>query len=177
LDLPQFVLAKVLLYLYYLERLWLLTWARNPANEGQGNPPFMARFKCIPWLVGMGIFVFGVPCAILLGFSKDFTLIYHVDDAISAIGCHVFLKWYFATPVIVWAAVINTYVLAAFFAAGRKGRVSHAESDLKKVIKSSIWSAAVSGVTTVINLSVLLILKGEHGIECLLCCSIDGMVS
>lgn len=25
-----------------------------------------------------------------------------------------------------------------------------------------------------INLSVLLILKGEHGIECLLCCSIDG---
>jgi hypothetical protein len=50
-------------------------------------------------------------------------------------------------------------------------------SSLRAVCKGSIWSILVSGIATVINLSVLLILKGEHGIECLLCCSIDVLVN
>lgn len=47
----------------------------------------------------------------------------------------------------------------------------------RKIAQYSIWSILVSGNTTVFNLSILLILKGEHGIECLLCCSIDVLVN
>ena len=57
-----FVVAKVLLYLFYLERLYLLSWAKNPDHAGQ-PPTFMARFRVLPWVFGIGIFVFGVPCA------------------------------------------------------------------------------------------------------------------
>ena len=109
---------------------------------------------------------------VALGFSKDFSLIYNETTGM-AHGCHVLLKWYLAFPTIVWAAIINTYVLIAFWLPIRRNRLAHAPS-LNKLGKRTIWSAIVSGVATVINLSVLLILRGEHGIECLLCCSIDG---
>lgn len=75
----------------------------------------------------------------------------------------------------VWAAIINTYILVAFlWPLQRKQLVS---TPLQQAAKGSCWSILVSGVCTVINLSVLLILKGEHGIECLLCCSIDVLVN
>jgi hypothetical protein len=166
------VLSKVVLYLYYLERLFLTSWAKDPSNTA--IPPFLARFRCRPWLFVIGIFVFGVPCAILLGFSRGFQLIFHNNaQGPEAVGCHVFLKWYFATPIIVWAGIINTYILQAYVLPMRRGQLK-GNNDLRRVCKASIWSLLVSGVSTVINLSVLLILKGEHGIECLLCCSIDG---
>lgn len=59
---PQFVLSKVLLYLYYLERLYIFSYARRDGNAGT-SPSFLARFKCTPWVGGAFIFVFGVPCA------------------------------------------------------------------------------------------------------------------
>ena len=167
----QFVLAKVLLYLYYLERLFLLNWAKFSAHSEM--PPFKARFRSLPWLLGMGIFAFGVPCAILLGFSKDFQLISQETDPSEAVGCHVFLQWHLAIPIIIWAAILNSFVLVAFLWPLQRKHLSH-DGNLRRICKMSIWSAAVSGVATVTNLSVLLILKGEHGIECLLCCSIDG---
>lgn len=75
----------------------------------------------------------------------------------------------------VWATIINTYILIVFiWPLQRKQLVS---VPLKQAAKGSCWSILVSGVCTVINLSVLLILKGEHGIECLLCCSIDVLVN
>ena len=171
-----FVLTKVLLYLYYLERLWLVQYAKTSSNTGE--PHILARFRCYPWLAGIAIFVFGVPCAILLGFSKDFDLIYRSGDVsmIEAVGCHVFLKWYLATPIIVWAAIINAYILGAFAYPLIKNRLS-ARSELRPLTKATIWAGLISGVSTVINLSVLLILKGEHGLECLLCCSIDVVVN
>jgi len=168
-----FVLSKVTQYLYYLERLFLTTWAKNPSNVTL--PPFMARFKAYPWLGGIFIFVFGVPCAILLGFSRDFQLLYSNGNP-EAIGCHVFLRYSLAAPIIVWAAIINTYICIAFFLPLKKGQVA-GSAPLKTVCKSSIISALISGLSTVINLSTLLILKGEHGIECLLCCSIDVMAN
>lgn len=36
---------------------------------------------------------------VLLGFSKEFALL-HKPGAEQAVGCHVFLKWAFATPII-----------------------------------------------------------------------------
>ena len=105
--------------------------------------------------------------------SREFQLIFNGNDSSHAVGCHVFLKWYFATPITVWAAIINSYILVAFMLPLKHKQITH-DSGLRRVCRRSIWSAAVSGIATVINLSVLLILKGEHGIECLLCCSIDG---
>jgi len=37
----------------------------------------------------------------------------------------------------------------------------------------TISALLVSGLSTVVNLTTLLALRGEHGLECLLCCSID----
>lgn len=77
----------------------------------------------MPWLGGAFVFVFGVPCAsmcipllrdvckgsrllkhvlpwlVLLGFSKEFALL-HKPGQEQAVGCHVFLKWALATPII-----------------------------------------------------------------------------
>lgn len=125
----QFVLSKVLLYLYYLERLYIFSWAQQKDNTGI-KPSFLGRLRCLPWLCGIIIFVFGVPCAsrsshiyrlcyisfcyagnqitdffckwrfvVLLGFSREFSLL-HKPGQSQAVGCHVFLKWYLATPVI-----------------------------------------------------------------------------
>lgn len=92
-----------------------------------------------------------------------------------------FLRLFFRSKLIsilyaVWAAIINTYTLVAFFWPLARKHLSHSP-ELKAVARGSSWSILVSGICTVINLSILLILKGEHGIECLLCCSIDVLVN
>lgn len=80
------------------------------------------------------------------------------------------------TLLAVWAAIINTYILVAFLWPVLRKQLVQSPS-LCSVARGSICSILVSGVCTVINLSILLILKGEHGIECLLCCSIDVLVN
>lgn len=82
-----FVLTKVLLYLYYLERLYLVSYLKNPVNTGE--PVFLNRLRCLPYMIGGAIFALGVPCAILLGLSKDWALIYMSSDPAMthAVGC------------------------------------------------------------------------------------------
>jgi hypothetical protein len=47
----------------------------------------------------------------------------------------------------------------------------------KRLASFTMVAILVSLLSTVINLSVLVILKGEHGLECLLCCSIDVLAN
>lgn len=61
------------------------------------SPRWLSRFSNKKWMLGAVIFVVGVPCAILLGFSRQFGLIFRDREAV---GCHVSLKYGLASPVI-----------------------------------------------------------------------------
>jgi hypothetical protein len=70
----------------------------------------------------------------------------------------------------VWCGLISLYLLVAYGVARR-----HITS--KRLASFTMVAILVSLLSTVINLSVLVILKGEHGLECLLCCSIDVLAN
>jgi hypothetical protein len=107
LNFLQFVLTKVLLNLFYLERMLALD------AEPDASLPFFARFRNRKWLGGIIVFVLGVPCAsesamrsgpdltellpVLLGFSREFELVSRGDRVV---GCQVSLKSGLATPII-----------------------------------------------------------------------------
>ena len=146
-------------------------------SPSSSSPRFLLRFKNPSWLVCFGVFALGVPCAILLGFAREFDLIYHSDHA-EAVGCHVNLKNGFALPIIsqssplsssksclirrtAWCGVVNAVILVFYVLRLRNATPTH-----RKLIKYTSCAIVVSGISTVVNLVTLIALNGEHGLEC-----------
>lgn len=74
---------------------------------------------------------------------------------------HVFLRWGLAAPVIIWAFLINVYLIISYTWLLVKRQLQQS-SESRTLVRSTIFSLVISGVSTVINLTVLLLLKGEH---------------
>ncbi|KAF2650765.1 hypothetical protein K491DRAFT_782398 [Lophiostoma macrostomum CBS 122681] len=156
-----YMTTKVLIYFFLVEKAYIVRGSRLP------------RFKTKLWL--FNTFGMLVPYLVVIVMNFVWRIAYINDDGICTIG----MKKISMLPLIIFEVIVNVYLTILFIIPLRK-LYSYQHNSNKKLhsiaFRTFIGSCATL-TSSVVNLTILMVLKGEPGWICLMCCNADILFS
>ncbi|KAG5788815.1 hypothetical protein H9Q69_012120 [Fusarium xylarioides] len=157
-----YVTTKILIYVFLVEKAHVI---RSSTTRRRNSRLYL--FNMITLLGGYGVVV-------VLNF------IYRIARIVNG-ECFIGMKSISMIPLIAFDAVVNIY-LTILFLIPLKNLYSfknlpktHANSRLRSVAFRTFVGACCTLTSSIVNLTVLMVLDGEPGWVCLMCCNSNGM--
>jgi len=152
--------TKVMIYLFLVERVRIVRGRRKPRSKDHF---YLYNFfgMLLPYLA-----------VIVLNLKFRFS---HIRDGICIIG----IEKIAIIPLVVWDVVANVYLTLLFLvplwnAYSFKNKTN---VNLRRVALRAFVGACVTLITSIANLLTIMILNGEQGWICLICCNSDVLLS
>ncbi|KAI3586906.1 hypothetical protein IWW34DRAFT_203311 [Fusarium oxysporum f. sp. albedinis] len=159
-----YVTTKILIYVFLVEKAHVI---RSSTTRRRNSKLYL--FNMITLLGGYGVVV-------VLNF------IYRIARIVNG-ECFIGMKSISMIPLIAFDAVVNVY-LTILFLIPLKNLYSfknlpktHANSRLRSVAFRTFVGACCTLTSSIVNLTVLMVLNGEPGWVCLMCCNSDVLFS
>ncbi|KAH6872984.1 hypothetical protein BKA58DRAFT_157978 [Alternaria rosae] len=149
--------TKILIYYFLVEKAYVVRGSKKPRMKTK-----LWLFNCLFMLLPYTIFV-------VMNFI--FRITYIDDSGVCIIGMQKIAM----LPLITFEVIVNVY-LTALFIIPLRGLYSYqhnANPTLHRMAKRSLIGSLATLTTSVVNLTILMVLKGEPGWICLMCCNAD----
>ncbi|KAM0246340.1 hypothetical protein ACHAP5_004813 [Fusarium lateritium] len=164
LCLTCYVTTKILIYVFLVEKAHVIRSSHTPRRNSK-----LYLFNIITLLGGYGVVV-------VLNF------IFRIAKIVNG-ECFIGMKKVSMIPLIAFDAVVNVY-LTILFLIPLKNLYSfkslpktNANSRLRSVAFRTFVGACCTLTSSIVNLTVLMVLNGEPGWVCLICCNSDVLFS
>lgn len=156
-----YMTTKVLIYLFLVEKAYIIRGSRQP------------RLKDKLYLFNF----FGMICpyAVVIVLNFVFRFAYINDEGVCIIG----MKKFAMLPLIIFDVVVNVYLTTLFLIPLRKlySYQHNINTALRTVALRTFVGSCATLTSSVVNLTVLMVLRGEQGWICLMCCNADILFS
>ncbi|PSN62490.1 hypothetical protein BS50DRAFT_120103 [Corynespora cassiicola Philippines] len=149
--------TKILIYYFLVERAYIIRGSRRP------------RMQTKLWMFNCLVMLFPYVCVVIMNFV--FRIAYINDDGVCIIGMEKIAMM----PLIIFDVVVNVYLTLLFIIPLRNlYSYQHGTNrTLRMMAFRSFIGSCVTLTSSVVNLTVLMVLKGEPGWICLMCCNAD----
>ncbi|KAF2466504.1 uncharacterized protein BDR25DRAFT_293412 [Lindgomyces ingoldianus] len=156
-----YMTTKVLIYLFLVEKAYIIRGSRN------------ARMKDKLFL--FNFFGMIVPYLVVIVLNFIFRIAYINENGVCIIG----MKKIAMLPLISFDVVVNVYLTLLFLLPLRKlySYQHNKNTSLHSMALRTFLGSCATLVSSVVNLTVLMVLKGEPGWICLMCCNADILFS
>ncbi|KAF1956757.1 hypothetical protein CC80DRAFT_593462 [Byssothecium circinans] len=156
-----YMTTKVLIYYFLVEKAYIIRGRRFPRMKSK-----LWLFNCLGMLL---------PYVILVVLNFIYRISYINDNGVCIIGMDKIAM----LPLITFEVIVNVYLTLLFVIPLRRlysyrNNTNHA---LRRVAYRSFVGSITTLISSVINLTVLMVLKGEPGWICLMCCNADILFS
>ncbi|KAI4955464.1 hypothetical protein J4E91_001325 [Alternaria rosae] len=152
-----YMTTKILIYYFLVEKAYVVRGSKKPRMKTK-----LWLFNCLFMLLPYTIFV-------VMNFI--FRITYIDDSGVCIIGMQKIAM----LPLITFEVIVNVY-LTALFIIPLRGLYSYqhnANPTLHRMAKRSLIGSLATLTTSVVNLTILMVLRGEPGWICLMCCNAD----
>ncbi|OAL46156.1 hypothetical protein IQ07DRAFT_198741 [Pyrenochaeta sp. DS3sAY3a] len=152
-----YMTTKILIYYFLVERAYIVRGSMKPRMRTK-----LWLFNCLVMLLPYAVFV-------ILNFV--FRITYINEKGVCIIG----MQKVAMLPLIIFDVILNVY-LTLLFVLPLRGLYSYKRNTnptLKRMAFRSFVGSCATLITSVVNLSVLMVLHGEPGWICLMCCNAD----
>ncbi|OJJ47811.1 hypothetical protein ASPZODRAFT_24703 [Penicilliopsis zonata CBS 506.65] len=147
--------TKVLIYYFLVEKVYLVRSVRTPRLKSK-----LYLLNCFGMLAPYCVLV-------ILNFVYRISYIRHGT-------CVIGMQTKVMLPLIIFDAVVNCNLTLLFVIPLRKlYSYQNQNAGLKSVALRSFLGSLCTLTSSIVNLSVLMVLKGEHAWICLMCCNAD----
>ncbi|KAF3047410.1 hypothetical protein E8E12_004184 [Didymella heteroderae] len=152
-----YMTTKILIYYFLVERAYIVRGSRKPRLKTK-----LWLFNCLFMMLPYTIFV-------IMNFVWRIT--YINDKGVCIIGMQKIAM----LPLITFEVVVNIYLTLLFIIPLRKlySYRNAANPKLNRMAFRSLVGSLATLTTSVANLTVLMVLRGEPGWICLMCCNAD----
>ncbi|KAH5072928.1 hypothetical protein HBH95_161340 [Parastagonospora nodorum] len=149
--------TKIIMYYFLVERAYIVGGSRKPRHKTK-----LWLFNCIFMILPYTIFV-------IMNFIWRIT--YINDEGVCIIGMQKIAMM----PLIIFEVIVNVYLTLLFIIPlrGLHSYQTNANPVLKRMAFRSFIGSCATLTTSVINLTILMVMKGEPGWICLMCCNAD----
>ncbi|KAF2738283.1 hypothetical protein EJ04DRAFT_560870 [Polyplosphaeria fusca] len=153
--------TKVLIYYFLVEKAYIIRGSRLP------------RLKTKLWL--FNFFGMIVPYLIVIVLNFIFRIAYISDKGVCIIG----MKKISMYPLIIFDVIVNVYLTLLFILPLRKlySYQHNMNAALRTMAFRSFIGSCATLTSSVVNLTILMVLKGEPAWICLMCCNADVLFS
>lgn len=156
-----YMTTKVLIYFFLVEKAYVIRGSWQP------------RLKDRLYLFNF----FGMICPYLVVIALNFVFrfAYINDQGFCIIGMRKFAM----LPLIIFDVIVNVYLTTLFLIPLRKlySYQHNINTTLRTVALRTFVGSCATLISSVVNLTVLMVLKGEQGWICLMCCNADILFS
>ncbi|RDW63740.1 hypothetical protein BP6252_11285 [Coleophoma cylindrospora] len=136
------------------------------------NETIQPRMKCKSYL--FNCFGMLLPYVIVIALNFVFRFAWFNDKGICIVG----MKLKAMMPLIIFDVIVNVYLTALFIIPLRRLSRQGIESSKLRIVTVRTFIGSLSTLTSsVVNLTVLMALRGEPAWICLMCCNIDILFS
>ncbi|KAF2011651.1 hypothetical protein BU24DRAFT_286310 [Aaosphaeria arxii CBS 175.79] len=152
-----YMTTKVLIYYFLVERAYIIRGSRLSRLKDK-----LYCFNCFGMLI---------PYVIVIILNFVWRISYINDDGVCIIG----MEKRAMMPLIIFDVVLNVYLTCLFIVPLRKlySYQHDRNHSLRRMATRSFIGAVATLLSSVVNLTVLMVLKGEPGWICLMCCNAD----
>ncbi|RYN84462.1 hypothetical protein AA0117_g1213 [Alternaria alternata] len=152
-----YMTTKILIYYFLVEKAYVVRGSMKPRMKTK-----LWLFNCLFMLLPYTVFV-------IMNFI--FRITYINDSGVCIIGMQKIAM----LPLITFEVIVNVYLTALFIIPVRNlySYKHNANPTLHRMAKRSLIGSLATLTTSVINLTILMVLKGEPGWICLMCCNAD----
>ncbi|KAG9233657.1 hypothetical protein BJ875DRAFT_37688 [Amylocarpus encephaloides] len=161
LCLACYLTTKMLIYYFLVEKVFIVRSVSSPRLKSK-----LYCFNCFGLLV---------PYAIIVTFN----FIYRIAHLTPSGTCIIGMELKVLMPLIIFDAIINLYLTMLFVIPLRKlySYKASPDSKLRTVALRSFIGSCCTLTSSIVNLTVLMVLRGEASWICLICCNADILFS
>ncbi|KAG9242111.1 hypothetical protein BJ878DRAFT_517192 [Calycina marina] len=152
-----YMTTKILIYYFLIERAYAIRKTTKPRLKSK-----LYLFNSLAMLIPYCI-------VIVLNFYFRFAIYY--DDG----SCKIGMKKVSMIPLVAFDILINVYLTSLFIIPLRNlySYKTNPSSQLRTIVLRTFVGSCATLVSSVVNLTVMMVLGGEPGWICLLCCNLD----
>ncbi|KAH7393967.1 hypothetical protein DE146DRAFT_112745 [Phaeosphaeria sp. MPI-PUGE-AT-0046c] len=152
-----YMTTKIIIYYFLVERAYIVGGSRKPRLKTK-----LWLFNCLFMLLPYTIFV-------IMNFI--FRITYINEKGVCIIGMEKIAM----LPLIIFEVIVNIYLTLLFIIPlrGLHSYKTNANPALSRMAFRSFIGSCATLTTSVVNLTILMVLKGEPGWICLMCCNAD----
>ncbi|KAF2685542.1 hypothetical protein K458DRAFT_364394 [Lentithecium fluviatile CBS 122367] len=156
-----YMTTKILIYYFLVEKAYIVRGSRLPRMKTK-----MWLFNCLGMLL---------PYIVVVILNFIFRIAYIDDDGVCIIG----MEKISMLPLISFDVVVNVYLTLLFIVPLRRlySYQNNTNTSLHTVAFRSFIGSCATLTSSVVNLTVLMVLQGEPGWICLMCCNADILFS